>query len=121
VAVEKAVILFGHGSRDPGWRKAIDAVASALQARAPDVQVRCAFLELSAPDLASAAGELAALGASGITVVPLFLGSGRHVREDLPGLVEQLRRQHPGIALRLQQPVGEDARVTDLLAKIALE
>ena len=32
-----------------------------------------------------------------------------------------LRRAHPQVRLSLQQPVGEDPRVLDLLAKIALE
>ena len=51
----------------------------------------------------------------------MFLGAGRHVRQDLPALVERLRRDHPRIALDLRQPVGEDGRVLDLLADIALE
>ena len=51
----------------------------------------------------------------------MFLGAGKHAREDLPVLVEALRRAHPQVRLNLQQPVGEDPRVLDLLAKIALE
>jgi sirohydrochlorin cobaltochelatase len=54
-------------------------------------------------------------------VVPMFLGTGRHAREDLPPLVEQLRAGHPGVVFVLQKPVGEDGRVLDLIARIALE
>ena len=117
----RAVILFGHGSRDPLWRLPMETVAARLRAQHPEVAVRCAYLELDAPDLGTAAGELVAAGAGRITVVPMFLGTGRHAREDLPGLVRALETAHPHVAFVLQKPVGEDGRVLDLIAKIALE
>lgn len=120
MATRKAIILFGHGSRDPLWRLPIDAVAQRIRTEQPDLPVRCAFLELEVPDLASAANDLAGAGASHVTVVPMFLGTGRHAREDLPLLMEQVRRDHPAIDFVLQTAVGEDPRVLDLLAKIAM-
>ena len=113
----KAVILFGHGSRDPAWRETMDAVA--LRIAAKMVPVRCAFLELQQPDLASAAKELIAQDATHIAVVPMFLGMGRHAREDLPRLVDELRREHPGIQIELRPAVGENPRLLDLLAEIS--
>jgi sirohydrochlorin cobaltochelatase len=56
-----------------------------------------------------------------IAVVPMFLGTGRHAREDLPRLVDELKGSHPGLQLELRLPVGEDLRVLDLLAGIASE
>ncbi len=117
----KAVILFGHGSRDPLWRGPIEAVAARLRARDPALLVRCAYLELDQPDLPAATRELAALGTARITVVPMFLGTGRHAREDLPLLADRLRADHPHVRFVVQPAVGEDARVLDLLAAIAIE
>ena len=117
----KAIVLFGHGSRDPLWRLPMEAVASRLRAAHRDVPVRCAFLELDTPDLAAASAELIAQGATHVTVVPMFLGTGRHAREDLPALVDAVAKAHPGVTITLQTPVGEDPRVLDLLAKIAME
>jgi sirohydrochlorin cobaltochelatase len=117
----KAIILFGHGSRDPLWRLPMEAVAARLRTLQPGTPVRCAYLELEPPTLQAAAGELIAAGATGLTVVPMFLGAGRHAREDLPALVRSLEAQHPGVCFVLQKPVGEDSRVLDLLAKIAME
>mgnify|MGYP001627348145 CR=1 FL=1 len=117
----KAIVLFGHGSRDPLWRLPMETVAARLRHLQPGVPVRCAYLELDAPDLATAAGELVAQGADALTIVPMFLGTGRHAREDLPALVRALEERHPGVAFVLQKPVGEDGRVVELLAKIALE
>lgn len=115
----QGVILFGHGSRDPAWRQPMDAVAQRLRARSAHWHVRCAFLELMAPDLLTVGAELAGLGAQRVRIVPLFLGVGRHAREDLPLLVAQLRAAHPGIDWHLQRPVGEDERLLDLLAELA--
>jgi sirohydrochlorin cobaltochelatase len=114
-----AVILFAHGSRDPLWRLPLEAVAQRLAQRG--ALVRCAYLELDTPELPACVAELAAAGAQDIRIVPMFLGAGRHVRQDLPALVGRLRQEHPGIGFDLRQPVGEDGRVLDLLAEIALE
>lgn len=116
-----SVILFAHGSRDPLWHRPVQAVAARMRALAPHVPVRCAYLEISTPDLPSAAAELVAAGARTVRIVPLFLGTGRHAREDLPALVDQLRTDHPGTAFELQSAVGEDTRVIELLASLALE
>jgi sirohydrochlorin cobaltochelatase len=117
----RAIVLFGHGSRDPLWRLPMETVATRLRNLQPGTPVRCAYLELDAPSLATAAGELIAAGADHVTIVPMFLGTGRHAREDLPALVERLQAAHPAVAFVLQKPVGEDGRVVELIAKIALE
>jgi sirohydrochlorin cobaltochelatase len=117
----RAIVLFGHGSRDPLWRAPIEAVARRLRELQPGVAVRCAYLELDTPDLETAAAELVGAGARHVTVVPMFLGAGRHAREDLPRLVDTARATHAGVAFTLQRAVGEDPRVLELLAQIALE
>lgn len=114
------IVLFAHGSRDPLWHRPMEAVAQAMRLQSPHTPVVCAYLELSTPDLATACQELVRQGVQHITVVPMFLGVGRHAREDLPALMEQLRLQHPGIAFIQQRAVGEEPRLVALLADIAL-
>lgn len=116
----RGVILFAHGSRDPLWRLPMDAVARRVAKAEPGTPVRCAFLELTAPDLPSAGAELVALGLEEIRVLPMFLGVGRHAREDLPLLMESLRNAHPQVRWVLQPTVGEDPRLLDLLANLAM-
>ncbi len=116
----QATILFGHGSRDPLWRLAIDTVAQRMVQLDAQCCVRCAFLEITAPDLASTTAELVALGVNRITIVPMFLGLGRHAREDLPVLVKTLQGDYPQVEFCLQPSVGEDPRVIELLAEIAM-
>ena len=63
--------------------------------------------------------ELVDLGAASITIVPMFLGTGKHAREDLPVLVADLRTQHPAVQIHVQCAIGEDPRMTALMASIA--
>lgn len=115
-----ATILLAHGSRDPLWRRPIEAVATQMRRIAPATPVRCAYLELTQPDLATSAQELAALGVSCISVLPLFLGVGKHAREDLPLLIAGLKLKYPHITFILKPAVGEDPQVIELMARIAL-
>jgi sirohydrochlorin cobaltochelatase len=117
----KATILFGHGSRDPLWRAPIEAVAARVAAASPQSFVRCAYLELDQPDLPSSVAELVEAGAAQITIVPMFLGVGKHAREDLPKLLESLRSRYSDVQFHLRPAVGEDDRVLDLLAQVALD
>ncbi|AVS77816.1 cobalamin biosynthesis protein CbiX [Paracidovorax avenae] len=117
----RGVVLFAHGSRDPLWRAPIEAVEARMRQQAPRLEVRCAYLELAEPDLPTAVRELAARGVRRLTVVPMFLGTGKHAREDLPQLVQALRAGHPDMAITVQGAIGEDARMTALMAEIAAE
>lgn len=117
---QRGLILFAHGSRDPLWREPMEAVAARAAALEPGATVRCAYLELMAPDLPACAADMVAQGAKAITIVPMFLGVGRHAREDLPLLVAELRRLHPQVSFTLRPAIGEDERVVDMLARIAL-
>ena len=117
---QRATILFGQGSRDPMWHKPMQAVAERVRQIDSHTQVRCAYLELTEPDLPTCVAELVQTGVGAVSIVPMFLGVGRHAREDLPQLLAELREQHPQVEFHLQPAVGENQRVIDLLAHIAL-
>ena len=114
------IVLLAHGSRDVRWRAPVEAVARRVADIDPAVQVRCAYLELSQPDLRTAMAELVASGVKAVRVLPLFLGMGKHLREDLPRLLEDLRALHPQVPVELARAVGEEPEMLDLLARLAL-
>ena len=114
------LILLAHGSRDALWRQPIEAVLKAVQQTHPQSLAACAYLEACAPDLPTAARGLVEAGAMRIIVLPLFLGTGKHAREDIPKLVQEIGDTHPQVAVDLQPAVGEHPRVTALLAELAL-
>jgi len=115
------IILFAHGSRDPLWKRPVEDVAARIKERNPQTPVACAYLELTTPDLADAAANMIASGVAHIRITPLFLGVGRHAREDLPVLVSDLITRHPSVHFELQTAVGENPQLIDLMAQIALD
>ncbi len=118
---KSGIILFAHGSRDPLWHKPIEAVAAQIGILSPATAVVCAYLELSTPDLSAATHALVSKGVMDITILPLFLGVGKHAREDLPRLVQELRSGYPDVRFSLRAAVGEDERLIRLLAEIAID
>ena len=115
-AATEAILLFAHGSRDPGWSVPFERLAARVRERRPDVRVAIAYLELMPPTLAEAAAALVGEGARDIAVVPVFLAPGGHVRRDLPLAVERLRGAHPGARFRVLPTVGEADAVIDAIA-----
>lgn len=110
------LLLFAHGARDAAWAAPFEAVLARVRARRPDAQVMLAFLELMQPDLTAAAARLVHQGCRRVDVVPLFLGTGGHVRRDVPQLLQQLQSLHPGTRWTLHEPIGEHPDVIEAIA-----
>lgn len=114
------LILFAHGARDPRWAAPFEDMAARVRAARPDVLLRLAFLEFMTPDLATAGAELATAGCRQVQLLPLFLGSGGHVRKDLPRLLDELRLRHPATTFTLHPAIGEVPAVLQAMAESAL-
>jgi sirohydrochlorin cobaltochelatase len=121
ITLQHAIILFAHGSRDALWRRPIEAVANEIKQLSPDTQVACAYLELTEPDLSTTVARLIQTGITVIRIVPMFLGVGRHAREDLPLLLQDLITQYPGVKFELRNAIGEEPELTRAMAAIALK
>lgn len=114
------LVLFAHGARDPRWAAPFEAVAEALRAARPGLAVRLAYLEFMTPTLAEAGAALAAAGCTRVVVLPMFLGAGGHVRQDLPRQLDALRAAHPALAFELAGAIGEQPEVLAAMAAAAL-
>lgn len=119
--MKRGLLLFAHGARDPRWAVPFHAVADRIRTAAPSLPVELAFLELMKPTLAEAAERLIDEGCSNIHVVPLFLGTGGHVRHDLPALMAEVEGRHPEVRIQLHPVVGEAEAVLDAMAQVALQ
>ncbi|HWQ37025.1 MAG TPA: CbiX/SirB N-terminal domain-containing protein [Burkholderiales bacterium] len=115
-----AIVLFAHGARDPGWAEPFRRIQARLRAACPEAAVELAFLESLQPGLADAAARLADAGVSHMTVVPLFLAQGGHLKEDLPRLVARIRQTHPAVRIRVTAAIGDSEALTDAIADWAL-
>jgi sirohydrochlorin cobaltochelatase len=81
--------------------------------------VAVAFLELTEPDLPHTVEVLMKQGVTRVRIVPMFLGVGRHAREDLPELVQGLTEAYPQMTFELLPAIGEHPAMTALMAEIA--
>ena len=118
--MKTGLILFAHGSRDPRWAEPFESVRSALAEREPGLPVRLAYLEFMTPGLDEAADALVADGCTRIDVLPLFLGTGGHLRRDLPPMVQAVSQRHPSVQARLHPAAGEAPAVVAAMAAHAL-
>ncbi len=100
-----ATILFCHGSADPEWSRPFFALQDIIAAKSPD-PVAIAYLAPAKPTFAEVAAQLAEAGAKEVTVAPVFLARGSHVKQDLPALVAAATVAH-GIAFTVLPTIGE--------------
>jgi sirohydrochlorin cobaltochelatase len=114
--MKRALILFAHGARAASWAAPFERLRELVAARQPDVDVSLAFLELMSPRLPERAAELVAQGVTELTVVPVFLGQGGHVLRDLPLMIDQVRADHPSLAVKVAEAAGENAAVLMAIA-----
>jgi sirohydrochlorin cobaltochelatase len=106
-----ALILFGHGSRDPNWAEPMRRIQAAIEAKANAPTVTLAFLEFMAPDLGIAIADAVKQGATRVRIAPIFLGQGAHVQRDLKALIETARASYPSVEIEVADPMGESESV----------
>lgn len=113
------IVMLAHGSRDPQWVAPFEQIRAAVERRRPECAVVLAYLEHSTPDFVSAVDALVARGATFIKVVPLFLGSGGHVRGDVPQLIERATIKHPNLKWDMKPFISDDRTVREAIADYA--
>lgn len=112
----RGLVLFAHGARDPEWARPFEAIRDRIRTQRPEFPVSLAFLELMQPPLEQAIATVISQGASCVTVFPLFMAQGGHLRQDLPRMLAEMRSAHPHVPIGLESAVGD---VPELLEAIA--
>jgi sirohydrochlorin ferrochelatase len=118
--MSSALIVLGHGSRNPAATAQFMELVEQLRSRR-DEPVLPAFMELAEPGLDAAVAEAVAGGATEIVVQPCFLFDGMHIRRDIPGMLSGFAAQHPDVAFRFGRPFGADPRLAEILIERAGE
>ena len=114
--VVSAIVLFAHGARAPEWAEPFHRIVERLRDKHPDTPVELAFLEMMRPSLPEAMAAMAQGGIKHVTVVPLFLAQGGHLREDLPRLLDDIRRHYPSLRIAVTQAIGDSEDLTNAIA-----
>jgi sirohydrochlorin cobaltochelatase len=125
--VKPALLLAGHGTRDPEGVAGFTALTRRLSARehsaggpasaaADRVDVAGGFIELSAPPLRDAVSDLAAGGHRALVAVPLMLSAAGHSKGDVPAALARETARHPGLVMKYGRPLGPHPVLLSLLA-----
>lgn len=117
MSTKQALLLVDHGSLRPAANVSIDSIAEFLRAARPDVIVETAHMELALPDIPTAIQACVDAGADEIIVHPYMLSAGRHATEDIPRIAAEAAKSHPGLQLRVTDPLG----IHPKLAEVVLE
>ena len=113
---DSAIVLFAHGARDAQWAEPFRKIKVMVRARKPGMPVELAFLEIMQPSLDQAIAALVAKNIKTISIIPLFMAQGGHLKKDLPRRLSEIRKHHPSISFRISPPIGE---VEGILTAIA--
>ena len=114
----RAIVLVDHGSRSETANRVVEEVAAQLRAT-HGAHVEIAHLEICPPTIADAIEACVADGATEISVVPYFLGPGRHANEDVPRHVHEAIARHDGIQVQIAEPFGAHPLLVALVAERA--
>lgn len=113
---KSAVVLFAHGARDPEWAQPFKKIQRAIKSRRPGTAVELAFLEIMEPALADAVARLVKSGHNQITVAPLFMAQGGHLKQDVPKILDAIRAEHRGTTITLLPAIGDVDAILDAIA-----
>jgi sirohydrochlorin cobaltochelatase len=108
---ETAVLLCGHGSRDPEAIREFELAAAALRPRLPELDFATGYLEFARPTIRDGLAILAARGARRILAIPGMLFAASHVKNDLPWEMNSFIADHPNVDVRLARDLGIDPKL----------
>jgi sirohydrochlorin cobaltochelatase len=112
----RGIVLFAHGARDPEWARPFERIRDRVRTNRPECPIELAYLEVMAPALEDAIAALVAEGASSVTVFPLFMAQGGHLKHDLPRLLQQIREGHPNLPISLETAIGEVPEILEAIS-----
>src|SRR5690348_15427134 len=108
---DTAVMLCGHGSRDPEAIEEFERAAAGLRPRLADYDFATGYLEFARPTIRDGLAALVERGARRIYAVPGMLFAASHVKNDLPWEMNSFSAENPGIDVRLGRDLGIDAKL----------
>ena len=111
------LLIIDHGSRRPEANAQVLDMAQRVARLVPaGTPIATAHLDVCPPTIAEGIATLLAQGVDELSVLLYFLADGRHVREDIPGLVRAALATHPQVRVAIGEALGPD----DVLAALML-
>jgi len=118
---KKALILIDHGSTVHEANDMLIEIAALVRSHGDsgfDI-VKYSHMELAEPTISQAFDECVKEGARHIVVHPYFLAPGRHSTRDIPAMVEEAAKKHPGITYDVTEPLGIHHKIIEVVLERA--
>ncbi|OGI20662.1 MAG: hypothetical protein A3B68_08940 [Candidatus Melainabacteria bacterium RIFCSPHIGHO2_02_FULL_34_12] len=116
-----SLILIAHGSKDPLWQKSFEELNQKLKKDFSKDKINLAFMDLNSPDLDAIILKLYKTGKKKFKVLPMFMASGRHMEQDIPRQINQIKEKYVEVEIELLKPIGEHPYFYSLLKQIINE
>jgi sirohydrochlorin cobaltochelatase len=108
MADDTAVLICGHGSRDPQAVAEFANLAERLAGRFGGWPVAHAYLEFARPIIAEGLDRLVAEGARRILAAPAMLFAAGHTKDDIPSVLNAYQARTPGVEIAYGRDLGLD-------------
>ena len=119
--MKSAYLVIAHGSREAEANQAFFEFLEKFRKAYPHRLVEGAFLELSKPEIPQGIENCVEKGASEIIILPMMFFPGRHVKQDIPRLIEEAKARHPEVDFHYAGPVSEHPMLLSLLEEKAVK
>ena len=124
MSTRAATILLAHGSSDPMWSEPFNGLIAHIRGKLDSERVEMAYMELSSPSMEEQVMTLIEEGFDHVDILPLFFATGRHLRVDVPSMIETLngefQRKNIDASVKLHAPIGLEPEVADAISDIVV-
>jgi sirohydrochlorin cobaltochelatase len=111
---EPALLIVGHGSRDPRGAEEFHELVSLVRDLAP-MPVEGGFIELSRPPISECVNSLRERGAREVSAVPLMLLAAGHAKDDVPATLVREKLTHPDLDFHYGRALGIRPELLELM------
>ena len=112
--MKPAILLVGHGSRDPEGTDEFQRLVDLFRASNPTRIVECGFLEFARPVIGEGVSRCVERGARTVAVLPGMLMAAGHAKNDIPSEIHEARRRYPGVQFHYGRHLHLHANIIEL-------
>ncbi len=110
-----ALLIVGHGSRDPRGAREFHDLVGLVRRRTPSLAVEGGFIELSRPPISECVNRLAERGIRNVSAVPLMLLAAGHAKDDIPATLVREKMGHPEMSFSYGRALGIRPELLELM------
>ncbi|WP_342305630.1 sirohydrochlorin nickelochelatase [Methanolobus sp. ZRKC5] len=123
------ILAIGHGSRLPYSNQVVTELANMISEKHPEYVIKIGFVEHSEPTVEEALMSFKGTGVTKIAATPVFMASGVHLTEDIPGFLKldpetnegEIEFDGQNVKIVYAKPLGSDRLIADIIFKRAQE